>query len=632
MTVALGALILGGAVCAIYCQAIHAPFIFDDTVTVQANPSIEKLWPLVDPSGAASPLNPPAGFPTSARPLVNLSLAINYHFGQLDPVGYHAVHMAIHLITALLLWAITWRTLRLDYFQGRFDSVAGGLSFASALVWAVHPLNTEAIQYVTQRTELMMGLFYLATLYACIRYWAATRSAERALWLSLATLACVLGMACKEMMVSAPVMALLYERTFIAPSLGRALRQSWPLYLGLAIGWLPLLAINYYGRTPLAGFGMGVPAHVWWFTQAHVLFIYLKLAVWPWPLLIHYGTPYLKTVADAWPWLLSAGLLGIATLVLLWRRSAVGFVAAWVLIVLSPTLVVPLIKETGAERRMYVPLAALAALALPAGFELIRRAGDFIARRATPAPTGRLPMAVFTVATAVLVAVFSLISMDRLAVYRDELTLWQDAVIYQPDDPMTQVNLGTRLAEVGRREEAMEHFEHAIQINSDDYPDNFFRAHYNLARALEASGRPQEAIEHYEEALRLRPNLPAAHNNLGLLLANTGRTAAAIDHYRLALDIDPDFAVAHSNLGIALAKAGLLEEALGHFEAALRLKHDVEAYANLASAYALVGRRDDAIAMAHKAVELARSRGDSALAAQIETWLTSYQDVPEQPR
>ena len=179
------------------------------------------------------PLNPSQGTPVSARPLVSLSLAINYHYGGLDPFGYRIVHIVVHLLSAMLLWAIVATTLRLEHFQGRFDRVAQPLSFAAALVWALHPVNTESVVYVTQRTELMMGMFYLATLFFSIRYLIAARPAARATYLVLATLACLSGMLCKEVMASVPAMVLLFERTFIAGSFRRILEPimavvRWP--------------------------------------------------------------------------------------------------------------------------------------------------------------------------------------------------------------------------------------------------------------------------------------------------------------------------------------------------------------------------------------------------------------------
>src|SRR6478752_1708471 len=116
----LGSLVLAGVVCAVYGRVLHAPFIFDDHATIENNPSIVRLFPLVASGRHGGPFNPPKNLPTSARPLVNLSLAINYHFGGLNTTGYHAFSFALHILTAWLLWAIVRRTLLLDYFGDRF--------------------------------------------------------------------------------------------------------------------------------------------------------------------------------------------------------------------------------------------------------------------------------------------------------------------------------------------------------------------------------------------------------------------------------------------------------------------------------------------------------------------------------
>ncbi len=206
--------LLAGAVCLVYGRALESPFIFDDDVSIVKNTSITRLWPLLGDSQHPGPLNPFKELPNSGRPLANLSLAINYHFGQLNPVGYHVFNLMVHLLSALLLMGIVRRTLTLDCFAGKFSRTAGPLAFFVALLWALHPLQTETVVYITQRTELMVGFFYLATMYASLRYWAADSQAGRRRWLALAGLACLAGMACKEVMVTAPVVVLLFERTF----------------------------------------------------------------------------------------------------------------------------------------------------------------------------------------------------------------------------------------------------------------------------------------------------------------------------------------------------------------------------------------------------------------------------------
>ncbi len=460
----VAALLLAGTVCLVQARAVHSPFIFDDDTTVLRNTSIRSLWPLFSGPDGHGPLNPPLGMPMSARPLVNLSLAVNYYFGGLDPFGYHLFNIVLHAMSALLLAAIVYRTLRLDFFQGRFAAAAGPLALASGLLWGLHPLTTETVAYTTQRTEALMGLCYLATLWAAQHYWSAQRPLARGAWWAAAAAACLLGSLSKEVMASAPLVVLLYERTFVAGSFKRACRQSWPLYLGLLAGLSPLAAFWMLGmETPMAGFDLGTPAHVWWLTQTKVLFLYLKLSVWPWPLALHYEIPLLTNVAEAWPWLLAAILFGGATVWFVWRRKATGFVAAWLLLVLSPTLLIPMSREVAVERRMYVPLAALAAWAVVGGYSLLRRLGTALAKRRHRAATGTGALAVTLAGVMAVAAAYGVLDVRRLAEYDDELMLWQSALRHQGESPQIEFNVGELLRKAGRSDEAFAYFERAAR-------------------------------------------------------------------------------------------------------------------------------------------------------------------------
>lgn len=614
-----GAAVLAIAVALVYYPAASGPFIFDDAGTIVDNQSIRQLWPLVGSDESPGPLNPSETSAVHGRPLVNLSFAANHHFGKLDPFGYRLVNFVFHLLAAVLLWVIVARTLRLEYFRGRFERVAEPLAFAAALVWALHPLNTECVVYVTQRTELMMGMFYLATLYGSICYWNTEQPWARAICLALTTLACLSGMLSKEMMASVPAMVLLYERTFVAGTFREALWRSWPLYLGLTLTWLPLVALNLNGpRTPASGFGLGVAAHEWWFTQAKVLFLYLKLAIWPWPLVIHYEVPYLTTVTQAWPWLLATGFLAVGTLVLFLRRSSTAFVAIWIIAVLSPTLLIPLVNEIAAERRMYVPLAAIVPFLIVGGYVVLERVCLSVAKRLPHAAIHRGATAVIAIVTILLAIVFGCVSSHRLLAYREELTLWQDAVLHQPHDPMVQFNLGTLLIEAGRVPEAIGHLQEAVRLDSESYEGN-----YNLARAFEDTARPRDAATHYREALRLRPEDPASHYNLARLLEEAGDASEATNHYRQAVTAQPDFPAAHTNLGILLLNNGHTNEAIEHFGAALQGQEDTGNCINLAMAYAVANRPNEAIPMAERAIDLARNPNEKSLAQQALSYLHS---------
>jgi tetratricopeptide (TPR) repeat protein len=576
--------VVAGAVWAVYGRAVDAPFLFDDPLSIENNSSIRQLWPLVGNADHAGPLNPGQYNPMAGRPLVNLTLALNYHFGRLNPAGYHVLNIWLHVLSALLVFAIVRRTLRLPYFGGRFDRAAGPLSLGVALLWALHPLQTEPVIYITQRTELMVGFCYLATLYGSLRYWAAPTRGSRATWLALAVLASLAGMASKEVMVTAPVVVLLFERTFIAGSFRRAWHQSRFLYVGLAATWVLLLALNHSGpRSDTAGFHLGVPLYAWWFTQAKVLWIYLKLVVWPWPVAIHYGMPYLDSLAAAWPWLLGVALLAIALVILLWRNHPVGFLGAWMLLVLSPTLVVPIVTEVAAERRMYLPLAALAALVIVGGYWLVQQTAQWLRRE------GKDPGMIFAVASCSLVAVFLfsyIVSTQRLEVYHDNLALWQSTVEAQPKDPIALVSLGVQ---------------------------------------FEGQGQTEEAMRCYRRAIELKPDYAEAHNALGVLLGRAGQTQQAVKHFEKAVQSQPNFSAAHYGYGIALMTVGRRRDAIAQFEEALRLSPDsAEAYWNLILARPMDDPQE-VIAAAHKALELARSNSKSALVEKIESWLRQYQ-------
>jgi Flp pilus assembly protein TadD len=379
------------------------------------------------------------------------------------------------------------------------------------------------------------------------------------------------------------------------------LRNSWPLYVGLAFGWLLLWWLNCdHPRAVSAGFDLNVPAYVWWLTQTKVLFTYLKLTFWPWPLAIHYEMPYLTTLGDAWLWLVPTVLLAIGIAVLSWRRYSVGFVGAWVFLILSPTLVVPIVTEVAAERRMYLPMAALVTLLVVGIYVLTQQTASRLDSASNRKSIPRWP-AVFVAGFAFVVAmVFSLVSFHRLEAYHDEISLWQDNVLRQPDDSVSHNNLGMAFAQAGQLPEAMKEFEETIRLDP-----KHASAHNNLSYFLNRLGRTQEAIQQAELALRINPKSPDAHNNLGNALAEMGRKQEAIEQYRTALQLKPNYADAHNNLGFVLAGLGQLDDAIVEYEEALRLNPNYAlARNNLGAILLNRGQFDQAVVNLQEAVRL----------------------------
>ena len=565
--------ILAAAAIVVYARTWSAPLLFDDKPAILDNPTIRHwstaLW-APDDTGAGG------------RPIVNLSLALNYAISREAVWSYHAFNLAVHVLCGLLLFGIVRRSL-----ARRGDPAAALVGFGAALLWMLHPLLTESVTFVIQRTESLMGLFYLLTLYALIRGSEAAPGGQRG-WFVLAVAACWLGMATKEVMVSAPLLLLLYDRTFLAGSFRSAWRQRPGLYAGLAGSWVLLgaLMLGSQHRGGSVGFGLGVSAWDYALTQCRAIVLYLKLAIWPHPLVVDYGTAVVRNAAEVWPQaLILAGLIA-GTVFSLWRRPVLGFFGAWFFAILAPSSsVVPLVTQTVAEHRMYLPLAAVMTLAAVGIQAAARRHSGVV--------------------FAALAVGFGLLTARRNGDYRSAVAIWSDTVAKVPDNARAHNNLGNAWIEIpGRLDDAIRQFQAAVRLSPD-----FARAHNNLGKAwARRPGRLPDAIAEFQTAVRLRPDFAEAHNSLGNAWAQMpGRLSDALAEYQEAVRLRPDFAEAHDNLGnIWAQRPGKLPEAVAEYERAVRLQPDLaEAHNNLGNAWAQIpGRQPDAIAEYREAVRL----------------------------
>lgn len=587
-----------------YANSLSVPLLFDDLETVQNNPHIRQLWPLGQALTAA-----PRSVLTG-RPLVSLTLAINYAFGGTNVRGYHAFNLALHVLSGLVLFDIVRRSLRSLRLCARFGRAAPGLAAAVTGIWLVHPLQTDAVTYITQRTELLMGFFYLLTLDCALRAWDG-----RAAWAVGSVLCCSLGMLSKEVMVSAPLVVALHDWTTRAERWPDILARRWTLYAGLAATWA-ILGVSLYvaPRDAAIGFDQGLSAWAYLRTQVVVLVRYLGLALWPRSLCLDRGMSLAMTAREIVSSAAVVGGLGLGTLWALWRRAPIGFLGAWFFLVLAPTSsVVPITLEPMAERRIYLSLAAVVSAIVMGTY-----AAATASRREPPSRRLRLGGSAVLVTGVVALA---LVTRARNADYATALSIWSDTVHKAPANPRAHLNLGMTLAAEGRHEDSMAEFVEAVRLKPDladalnnlgvglvrlgkleegtarireairarpDYPP----AHYNLAAALKSAGRINEAIAEYEECLRIKPDFVGAHINLGALLSDRGRPDEAIAHYREALRIQPDVPEAHYNLGNALSDIGDLQTAIDEYAAALRLRPEFpQARNNLDSARALLAQR-----------------------------------------
>jgi protein O-mannosyl-transferase len=558
------------AVVTAYHNSLEGPFIFDDDGIVEKLRDHRlSVWSMV------------AG---STRPLVQLSFAANYALGGIDVRGYHVVNLAIHVLAALLLFEIARRTLAQRAADG-----AAGLAAAITLIWAVHPLDTESVTYVSQRAESLAGCCALATLYCVIRGASSTRSVW---WYGGASVACLLGMATKPVMVVAPIVVLLYDRVFLAGSWRAAWDRRRSLYLSLAATWglLALLLSGNHESAATAGFSMANVSAVQYIrSQPGVVLHYLRLAVWPFPLVLDYAWPVANDgAAIALPTLAIVALL--AVVVSTFRsRPALAFLGAAFFVLLAPSSSVIPIQDLAAEHRMYLPLAPLVALLV--------LGADAAARRSLGTARSRLAYALALAIGLVL----GVLTVRRNAQYQSTMTMWSDVVSRRPQSARGHNNLAYALFEARRIPESVMHAARAVELDP-----NYAHAHNNLGRALAEQGDYEQAAQHYRAALRLRPDEAPVHNNLGIALDKTGNPQAAIEQYAEALRLDPDYVEAYSNRGLALAKLNRFDEAIADFSRALQLRPDyVEVYANLGNTLLARGNAAEAIHQYANALRLA---------------------------
>jgi protein O-mannosyl-transferase len=591
----LTAALLVLTVIAAYRNSLNVPFVFDDPLAIVENPTIRKLWPLSDV------LFPPRGEGVSVegRPIVNLTLALNYAIGGTAVRGYHVGNIAIHALAALTLLGLVRRTLLLPRMNGRFGASALPLAAIVAFVWALHPLQTESVTYVVQRAEALVGLFYLLTLYCFVRAvgrvsdppMSAPESGSETrptLWFTLAVASCIVGMATKEVMVSAPLLVLLFDRAFVAGTFRGAWHERRGVHITLFATWILLafLVMRTGTRGGTAGFGINVTPWSYALTQFEAITRYATLSFWPHPLVFDYGVAWVHSVGDVVPYAIFVGALISATIVAWWRWPAIAWMGILFFAVLSPTSsIVPGNRQTLAEHRMYLPLAVIIVLVVCGVYKVC---GDSRNRR-------RLLLVGGSIAVAL-----GALTFRRNWDYRSELALHRDTATKRPANGFARYNLGKVYAEAGRHAEALPEYEAALRLMAA--PPG---VHYNLANSLAALGRKQEAVAHYEAAIRAEPRYARSHFNLGNVLVELGRKPDALEHFTAAIAAEPELVEARVNLGGLLLDLGRLPEARAQLEHVLRSEpQHVLALFNLGNVCLLEQRWADAIQIFEKVIAL----------------------------
>ena len=621
-------LVLGALSFLVYLNSLQNAFVFDDVPLIVGYSKIRSIENLPTILGIAGR--------RSYRPLRTASYAIDYFLFGPNPAGFRAVNIAIHVLNGSLVFFL-FRALLL---QARPALLA-------AILFAVHPIQTESVAYIAGRRDLLFTFFYLAGFASYVRY----RETDRRRYLVLTAVAYLFGLLSKEMAITLPVLCVCYDvvrsipagdrTTPLAPwqaaveGVRTAVRRNKALYAAGAAGLLVVIwYFAYYKnpsyRTAMYGGGLGPTL----LTSARIFVHYIKLLIFPVTLSADYSYnafPLSRTIADPrviFAFIILGGVWwGIYRLLPNDRWAAFG--GLWFFVTLLPVSQIIPHHELMAEHYLYLPSAGLF---LTAGV-LLERAFTLERYRASVAA-----------AFALVVVLLSVRTVVRNRDWEDNQTLWTKTVKTAPGSARAHTNVGELALRHRRFSEAYREFQRAIQIQPDD-PIN----RDNIGIILLRYGLFDEAEQQFREALKLKPKFVKPRVNLGLVYLNRRQLDDAEREIRAALTsrrLRRTFrAATQNNLGIVLALKGKNEEAQLAFAEAVRLSpRFADARANLGKLYLEKGQSQEGIAQISEAIRLKASdprfhfmlgqayyqQGEKELAAlQLAKALSLKTDFPE---
>jgi len=557
-----------------YSNSFGVPFVLDDLESITRNETIRDLGNFL-PGGSGYDFHP-------RRWVGYLSFALNHHFGELHVFGYHLVNLLIHLTAALLVYALTRLSFRTPVLAAsRLAPRADTLALLAALLFVVHPVQTQAVTYVVQRLTSLCALFYLLAL---VFYLAARLHSEKKLsdkdgqsfrdWgdrqtfflLGTACVATLLAMFTKEIAFTLPLAAALYEWAFFRGPWRRRLTFLAPLLPTLAI--IPLFVALGQELGSDGTFQqtlVDIPRWHYFFTQIPVILSYLRLLILPINQNLDYDFP-VYTSFFAPPVILSFLLLAAVTAVALrlfaaTRRGSVdpsarlcAFGIAWFFLTLSvESSLVPL-ADVIFEHRLYLPsVGAFMACAV----------GLFLLREKLPNTLpGRLPL----LAGALVILVLTAAAWQRNRDWRSEVSIWQDTVGKSPNKSRPWYNLGTHLTDAGRPTEAIPALARAVTLDPQHA-----ESWHNLGRSYLLNNQAAKAVVPLRTAVSLKPEMDNAVVNLAVALLQTGNPRGALPLLEKTRQHFPEWPEVRFNLGIAYLGLGQLHSAKSELAALQRI-------------------------------------------------------------
>ena len=562
----------------LYSNTFDSPFVFDDNPRIIENQSIR-----ITELSAANLIESAFGKQSpKTRPVGNVTFALNYYFHQYNVEGYHLVNIVIHILAGIFLFIFIQTTLNLPSLKTEVDHTFM-VAFFTALLWLVHPIQTQSVTYIVQRMNSMAALFYILAFWLYVKGRLAAQPGRKWGWFGSAALAWIFALGSKQNAATLPFFVFLYEWYFFQDLSPKWFKSSLKYIIAIVI-MVAAAAFLYLGTDPLekisklrdfshGEFTLAERA----LTQTRVVVYYLSLIFFPHParLNLDHDFPLSHSLFNPPTTLLALiliiGLIALA-IYLSKRERLISFCILWFfgnLVIESSVIPLAIIFE----HRTYLPSMLLFLIPITLGYRHIKFRGLKI---------GLLSM---------VVVIFAVWTYQRNQVWENELTLWTDCVKKSPHKARPHLNVGLAISKRGKILEAEKQYRQAVRLDPD-----YALAHFNLASVLQKQGKNAEAVKHFTAAIQIRPAYAEAHNNLGMIFLKQGKTNDAIKQIQQALRFNPNHAKAHNNLGIALEKQGNINEAIDHFRLALEISPDLaEAQLNLGAALAKQGEIDQAI-------------------------------------
>lgn len=511
-------------------------------------------------------------YPLQYYPLTFTTFWMEYHLWGLQPLGYHVVNVLLHTVNAILVGLLLTRL-----------SVPG--AWLAALIFAVHPVHVESVAWITERKNVLSGFFFLLAFLAYLRFLCRPAHHWRLYGLAIGLYLCAL--LSKTAVVPLPAVFLVvlwWKREKINR---QDLAALMPFFLlGAVMG---LLTAHFEAAASITQTSEWHMSPVERFLVAgRALWFYAGKILWPHPVMIIYPHWELNT-AVWWQYLFPVSALGVI-LALWFSRARLGkaplAAVLYFALMLAPVLgfltAGYMYHSFVADHFQYLATIGLIALAVASVARLVRQE------------------TVRSLAAIVVIAVLCVWSWHHCDAFRSQETLYEEELALNPRSWEAHFNLGNVSLRAGRPQDAIEHFERAIQIKPDHEA-----VLNNLAFALLQMGMTNEAVDRLEQVVRIDAKSADAHYNLATVLIRVGRIQDAIGEYEQVVHLNPDHAEAHYTLGVLSARTGRIQEAVNEFLQTLRLRPD---HANAHYAVGVVlaneGQRDEAISHLERAVTL----------------------------